>query len=95
LSSSATPEVLSIQNVMMVKKRSGLSSEKRVRRVPEDKASPKATGRIRVILWHQFGINGSSGVELGVGSIRYRRLKSKKQGMAIESSTLVFGFLSI
>jgi hypothetical protein len=32
-----------------VKKRSGLSSEKRVNRVPAGKGSPKATGRIRVI----------------------------------------------
>ncbi len=31
---------------MTVKKRSGLSSEKRVNRVPVGKASPKATGRI-------------------------------------------------
>ena len=44
LSSRATPEVASIQNLMTVKKRSGLSYEKRVSRVPEDKASPKATG---------------------------------------------------
>ena len=43
-------EYASIQNLMTVKKRSGLSSEKRVRRVPAGKASPKATGRIRVIL---------------------------------------------
>jgi hypothetical protein len=47
----ARPEVLSIQNLMMVKRRSGLSSEKRVNRVPAGKASPKATGRISVILW--------------------------------------------
>ena len=32
------------------KRRSGLSAEKRVSRAPADKASPKATGRIRVIL---------------------------------------------
>src|SRR5258708_11891037 len=43
---SVTPEVSSIQNLMTVKKRSGLSSEKRVNRVPVGKASPKATGRI-------------------------------------------------
>jgi hypothetical protein len=42
----ATPEVLSIKNLMTVKKRSGLSSEKRVSRVPADKTSPKATGLI-------------------------------------------------
>ena len=35
---------------MTVEKRSGLSSEKRVSRVPAGKASPKATGRIQVIL---------------------------------------------
>jgi hypothetical protein len=50
LRSSATPDVLSIQNLMTVKKRSGLSSEKRVSRAPADKASPKATGRIQMIL---------------------------------------------
>jgi hypothetical protein len=33
-----------MQNLMTVKKRSGLSSETRVSRVPVDKASPKATG---------------------------------------------------
>jgi len=37
------PEVSSIQNLLTVKKRSGLSSEKRVRRVPAGKASPKTT----------------------------------------------------
>ena len=36
----------SIQNLMTVKKRSGLSFEKRINRVPAGKASPKATGRI-------------------------------------------------
>jgi hypothetical protein len=46
----ATPEVSSIQNLITLKKRSGLSLEKRVRRVPAGKASPKATGRIKVIL---------------------------------------------
>jgi hypothetical protein len=50
LSSSATPEVLSIQNLITVKKRSGLSAEKRVKRVPGGRPSLKATGRIRVRL---------------------------------------------
>jgi hypothetical protein len=40
----------SIENLMTVKKRSGLSFENRVSRVPASKASPKATGRISVIL---------------------------------------------
>ena len=48
--SKRNAEVSFSQNLMTVKKRSGLSSEKRVRRVPVTKASPKATGRIRVIL---------------------------------------------
>ena len=43
-------EVSSIQNWMTVKKRSGLSSEKRVSRVPAGKASPKATGLITAML---------------------------------------------
>lgn len=34
-----------------MEKRSGLSSEKRVSRVPAGKDSPKAMGRIRPILW--------------------------------------------
>jgi len=38
------------RRLMTVKKRSGLSSEKRVNRVPAVNASPKATGRIKVIL---------------------------------------------
>jgi hypothetical protein len=50
LRASAMPEVSSIQNLMTVKKRSGLSSEKRVSRVPAGRVSPKATGLIRVIL---------------------------------------------
>jgi hypothetical protein len=50
LSESAPPEVSSIENLMTVKKRSGLSSEKRVRRVPAGKASPKARGRTKAIL---------------------------------------------
>jgi NAD binding domain of 6-phosphogluconate dehydrogenase len=50
LSANATPEVSSIQNLMTLKKRSGLSLAKTVSRVPGGKASPKATGRIRVIL---------------------------------------------
>src|SRR5258708_19755552 len=41
---SVTPEVASIQNLMTVKKRSGLSSEKRVSRVPAAKTSPKPPG---------------------------------------------------
>ena len=40
----------SIQNLMTLKKRSGLSSEKRVNRVPAANASPNSTGRIRVIV---------------------------------------------
>jgi hypothetical protein len=36
--------------LMTLKKRSGLLSEKRVIRVPADRASPKATGRIRLML---------------------------------------------
>src|SRR5258708_3848304 len=51
LRASAMPEVSSIQNLMTLKKRSGLSSEKRVRRVPASKASPNATGRIDGILF--------------------------------------------
>ena len=43
-------EVLSIQNLITVKKRSGLSAEKRVKRVPAGRASPKTTGRIGRIL---------------------------------------------
>ena len=50
LRSSATAEVLSIQNLMTVKKRSGLSAEKRVKRVPAGRASPKTTSRIGRIL---------------------------------------------
>src|SRR5258708_27802266 len=42
---SVTPEVSSIQNLMTVKKRSGLSSEKRVSGVPAGKDSPKGTER--------------------------------------------------
>src|SRR6516162_2153712 len=37
-----------MQNLMTVKRRAGLLSEKRVSRVPAGKASPKATGCIRV-----------------------------------------------
>jgi hypothetical protein len=44
------PETLSIQNEITVKRRSGLSSEKRTNRVPAANASPNSTGRIRVIL---------------------------------------------
>jgi hypothetical protein len=44
LNASAMPEVSSIQNLMTVKKRSGLSFEKMINRVPAIKASPKAMG---------------------------------------------------
>jgi hypothetical protein len=44
------PDVSSIQNLMILKKRSGLSAEKRVNWVPPANASPKATGRVTVIL---------------------------------------------
>src|SRR5260221_8700684 len=40
----ARPEVSSIQNLMTLKKRSGLLSEKSVSRVPAGKASPKGDG---------------------------------------------------
>jgi hypothetical protein len=36
--------------LITVKKRSGFSAEKRVRRLPAGRASPKTTGRIRRIL---------------------------------------------
>jgi len=42
-------------NLMTVTKRSGLSLEERFIRVPTDKASPKATGRITVILGPDAG----------------------------------------
>jgi hypothetical protein len=38
------------QKLMTVKRRSGLSSEKRTNRVPAANASPNSTGRIRLIL---------------------------------------------
>jgi hypothetical protein len=56
LSASATPKVSSIQSLMRVEKRSGLSSEKRVNRVPPGKGSPKATGRIEVTLSQGAGL---------------------------------------
>jgi hypothetical protein len=52
LSSSATPEVLSIQNLITVKKRSGLSAEKRVKRVPAGRASPKRGARTKRKIKH-------------------------------------------
>jgi hypothetical protein len=55
LAQAQRPRCSSIQNLMTVKKRSGLSSEKRVRRVLASKASPNAMGRIRVILWPKVG----------------------------------------
>ena len=39
-------DVSSIQNFRTLKKRSGLSSEKRVKRVPAVSASPNSAGRI-------------------------------------------------
>jgi hypothetical protein len=41
-----TPETLSIKNVTTVKRRSGLSAEKGVKRVPAGRALPNSTGRI-------------------------------------------------
>ena len=48
-----------MQKLITVKKRSSLSFEKRVSRVPAGKASPKASGRIREMLgpntdYHQY-----------------------------------------
>jgi pimeloyl-ACP methyl ester carboxylesterase len=45
-SASAMPDVSSIQNLMTVKRRSGLSSEKRVNRVLAASPSPNSTGLI-------------------------------------------------
>jgi hypothetical protein len=61
LSASAMPEVSSIQNLMTPKKRSGLSSEKSVSRVPAANTSPNSTGGARVILhsnasWYQYAV---------------------------------------
>src|SRR5260221_7040180 len=67
---SVTPEVASIQNLMTVKKRSGLSSEKRVSRVPAGKASPKATGLITAMLFRLVRL------QQGAGNYRVKSISS-------------------